>query len=277
MDAAVRRSHDHHDAPDTEAAFERMTALQDGPSREVLRERIVCAWLPMASRLARKYRNRGEEFEDLEQVAALGLTKAVERYDPSRGYAFESYAVPVILGEIKRHFRDCTWDIHVPRRVQELRNRVRKSIQELSQTSEGRTPSVAAIAEHSKLSEEEVRQGMEAMQSYSSLSLDAEMSGSTRGYNLLDTLGATETAYQQVVRRETVKPCLRRLPERERRILYLRYYRDMTQSRIADQLGISQMHVSRVLRATCEKVRREVEADMQEASDAPEVESQAAA
>jgi RNA polymerase sigma-B factor len=125
---------------------------------------------------------------------------------------------------------------------------VRKSVQALSQTSGGRSPSVAAIAEHSKLTEEEVRLGMEAMQSYSSLSLDAEMSSTTRGgYSLLDTLGATETAYQQVVRRETVKPCLRRLPERERRILYLRYYRDMTQSRIADQLGISQMHVSRLL------------------------------
>jgi RNA polymerase sigma-B factor len=260
MDAGSRRSHDHHDAPDTEAAFERMTSLGDGPGRDELRERIVCAWLPMASRLARKYRNRGEEPEDLEQVAALGLTKAVERYDPARGYAFESYAVPVILGEIKRHFRDCTWDIHVPRRVQELRNRVRKTIQELSQTSGG-TPSVAAIAAHSGLSEDDVRAGMEAMQSYSSLSLDAEMAGGdASGYSLLDTLGATETAYQRVVRRETVKPCLRRLPERERRILYLRFYRDMTQSRIADQLGISQMHVSRVLRATCEKVRREVEA-----------------
>jgi RNA polymerase sigma-B factor len=261
MDAGSRRSHDHHDAPDTEAAFERMTTLRDGPSREVLRERIVCAWLPMAIRLARKYRNRGEEPEDLEQVAALGLTKAVERYDPARGHAFESYAVPVILGEIKRHFRDCTWDIHVPRRVQELRNRVRRTMQELAQDSGGRTPGVAAIAERSGLPEEDVRAGMEALQSYSSLSLDAEMSGGgASGYTLLDTLGATETAYQHVVRRETVKPCLRRLPERERRILYLRYYREMTQRGIADQLGISQMHVSRVLRATCEKVRREVEA-----------------
>lgn len=261
MDAGTRRSHDHHDAPDTEAAFERMTSLGAGPSREVLRERIVCAWLPMAIRLARKYRNRGEESEDLEQVAALGLTKAVERYDPARGNAFESYAVPVILGEIKRHFRDCTWDIHVPRRVQELRNRVRRAMQEVGQET-GRTPGIKEIARHSGLSEEDVRAGMEAMQSYSSLSLDAEMAGggsSSSGYTLLDTLGATETAYRQVIRRETVKPCLRRLPERERRILYLRYYRDMTQSSIADQLGISQMHVSRVLRATCEKVRREVE------------------
>lgn len=268
--ATSRRKHDHHDAPDTEAAFKQMAALHDGPIRDALRGRIVCAWLPMASRLAGKYRDRGEQFEDLEQVAAVGLIKAVDRFDPARASAFESYAVPVILGEIRRYFRDCTWDVHVPRRVQELRSRVRRSMQELDERPTSSPRVVARLAEHSGLSEEDVRLGMDAIQSYSSLSLDAEMSasgsggdsgfGQGSGYTLLDALGAPEPAYQQVVRRESVKGCLRRLPERERQLLYLRYYREMTQSRIATRMGMSQMHVSRVLRATCEKVRAEVEA-----------------
>ncbi|MBB1244707.1 SigB/SigF/SigG family RNA polymerase sigma factor, partial [Streptomyces durbertensis] len=250
-----RPRHDHHDAPDTTAALQRLTTLPDGPERDALRQEVVSAWLPMAGRLARKYRNRGEETEDLEQVAALGLTKAVERFDPSLGKAFESYAVPMILGEIKKHFRDNTWDVHVPRRVQELRNRVRRSVRELAATT-GRAPTIAQLAEHTGLSQEDAQLGLDALESYSSLSLDAELPGAESGYSLLDTLGSAEPAYQRIISRESVKPCLRRLPEREKRILYLRFYCDMTQSRIADRLNISQMHVSRVLRRTCERVRR---------------------
>lgn len=255
-----RSRHNHHDAPDTTAELERLAGLPEGPERDHLRQQIVCAWLPMAGRLARKYRNRGEDTEDLEQVAALGLTKAVERYDPARGNAFESYAVPMILGEIKKHFRDCTWDVHVPRRVQELRNRVHRSVRDLTLTSSGKTPTAAQIAEHSGLTEKEVKLGLDALQSYSSLSLDAELPGADTTQTLLDTLGAPDPAYERIVRREAVSPFLRRLPERERRILYLRFYCGMTQSRIAAQLDISQMHVSRVLRTTCERVREEVEA-----------------
>ncbi|OEV03840.1 SigB/SigF/SigG family RNA polymerase sigma factor [Streptomyces oceani] len=255
-----RPRHPHDDAPDTAADFQRIAGLPDGPHREELRQRVVRAWIPMAHRLAARYRNRGESLEDLQQVAALGLVKAVARYDPSRGTAFESYAVPTIVGELKRHFRDHMWDVHVPRRVQHLRNHVRTSHRELSLTL-GRSPSVAQIAEHSGLSQEDVLLGMEALDSYSTLSLDAELPGADDGYSLQDTLTSAEPGFDLVLYREAVKPQLRRLPEREQRILYLRFFCEMTQSRIAEQLGISQMHVSRLINQTCDRIHRRIEAE----------------
>ncbi|RLL65685.1 SigB/SigF/SigG family RNA polymerase sigma factor [Streptomyces sp. Z26] len=258
---AKRARHPHDDAPDTAADFERIAALPDGPERDELRQRVVRLWVPMAHRLAGRYRNRGESLEDLQQVAALGLVKAVARYDPSRGTAFESYAVPTIVGEIKRHFRDHMWDVHVPRRVQHLRNHVRVSHRELSLTLGGRSPSVAQIAEHSGLSQEDVLLGMEALESYSTLSLDAELPSADDGYSLQDTLATPEPGFDLVVYREAVKPQLSSLPERERRILYLRFFCEMTQSRIAEQLGISQMHVSRLINQTCDRIHRRVEAE----------------
>ncbi|PJE93708.1 B/F/G family RNA polymerase sigma-70 factor [Streptomyces carminius] len=261
---AKHARHPHDDAPDTTAEFRRIAELPDGPERDELRQRVVRAWMPMAERLARHFRNRGESLEDLEQVAALGLVKAVTRYDPARGSAFESFAVPTIVGEIKRHFRDHMWGLHVPRRVQELRNRVRASSRQLSHSLDGRTPGVKEIAEHSGLTEEEVRIGSEALESYSTLSLDAELPGADDGYALVDTLGSAEPGFDLVVYRESLKPRLRNLPERERRILYLRFFCDMTQSRIAEQLGISQMHVSRLISRTCHRLQAEVEADQEQ-------------
>ncbi|MFC9279351.1 SigB/SigF/SigG family RNA polymerase sigma factor [Streptomyces collinus] len=252
--APARRTHD--DAPDTLALFARMAELEEGPEREELRDELVTAWLPMAHRIAGRFRDRGESVEDLRQVAALGLVKAVDRFDPERG-AFESYAVPTITGEVKRHFRDRMWALRVPRRVQELRNRVRVARRELTQNPGTPEPSPAAIAEHTGLTEEEVAAGMEALESFSTLSLDAELSSGEDGYSLADTLGATDTSYDVVVDREAAKEGLRRLPERERAILYMRYFEDMTQSRIADQLGISQMHVSRLISRSCARVRDE--------------------
>jgi RNA polymerase sigma-B factor len=198
--------------------------------------------------------------EDLEQVAHLGLVKAVLRYDPSFGTAFESYAVPTIVGELKRHFRDHLWGLHVPRRVQELRNRVRAAERELTHTLDGRRPSEAEIAEQAGLTEEEVRAGQEALQSYAVLSLDAELTGPDESFSLLDTLGADEHGYDLVVDREAVRDRLRELPERERRILYLRFFKGMTQSSIAEEIGVSQMHVSRLLSRTCSRLREQVEA-----------------
>ncbi|UVN54073.1 sigma-70 family RNA polymerase sigma factor [Streptomyces albus] len=220
-----RSKHPHDDAPDTSAEFRRIAELPDGPQKDELRRSVVRAWMPMAGRLARHFRNRGEALEDLEQVAALGLVKAVARYDISRGCAFESFAVPTIVGEIKRHFRDHMWGLHVPRRVQELRNRVRIGQRELSHTLDGRSPSVQRIAEHTGLSEEDVLLGMEALESYSTLSLDAQLPGADDGYSLADTLGDAEPGYDRIVYREAVKPRLERLPERERRILYMRSIR----------------------------------------------------
>ncbi|GGY87774.1 RNA polymerase sigma factor [Streptomyces olivaceoviridis] len=253
--ATTRRNHD--DAPDTAELFVRLAELEDGPERDAVRDELVTAWLPMAHRIAGRFRDRGESVEDLRQVAALGLVKAIDRFDPSRG-AFESYAVPTITGEVKRHFRDRMWALRVPRRVQELRNRVRVARRELTQNPGSPEPTVADIAAHTGLSEEDVAAGMEALESFSTLSLDAELSSGDDGYSLADTLGATDTSYDVVVDREAAKEGLRRLPERERAILYMRFFEDMTQSRIADRLGISQMHVSRLISRSCARVRDEV-------------------
>ncbi|MGV4983734.1 SigB/SigF/SigG family RNA polymerase sigma factor [Streptomyces sp. NRAIS4] len=252
--APARRPHD--DAPDTAGLFTRLAELDDGPERDAVRDELVAAWLPMAHRIAGRFRDRGESVEDLRQVAALGLVKAVDRFDPSRG-AFESYAVPTITGEIKRHFRDRMWALRVPRRVQELRNRVRVARRELTQLPGSPEPTAAAMAAHTGLTEEEVGTGMEALDSFSTLSLDAELSTGDDGYSLADTLGAADTSYDVVVDREAAKEGLRRLPERERAILYMRFFEDMTQSRIADRLGISQMHVSRLISRSCARVRDE--------------------
>ncbi|MFF9898337.1 RNA polymerase sigma factor SigF [Streptomyces longispororuber] len=254
--------HPHDDAPDTAEAFRRLCELPHGPERDALREEIVRAWLPMAERLAGRFRNRGESLEDLRQVAALGLVKAVDRYDPERGNAFESYAVPTVTGEIKRHFRDHMWTLHVPRRVQDLRNRVRFACQDLSQTVSGRAPTIAEIAERARMSEEDAATGLEALDSFTALSLDAELPGSDDGYALRDTLGGPDPALDVVVDREAVKPRLAQLPERERAILYMRFFGDMTQSRIAEHLGISQMHVSRLISRCCGRLRDEITRDM---------------
>ncbi|MFF5497234.1 SigB/SigF/SigG family RNA polymerase sigma factor [Streptomyces aquilus] len=252
--AAPRRRHD--DAPDTATLFARLAALEDGPERDAVRDELVTAWLPMAHRIAGRFRERGESLEDLRQVAALGLVKAVDRFDPERG-AFESYAVPTITGEVKRHFRDRMWALRVPRRVQELRNKVRVARRELTQTPGTPEPTPADLAAHTGLTEDEVTAGLEALESYSALSLDAELSTGDDGYSLADTLGSSDSSYDVVVDRESVKAGLSRLPERERAILYMRFFEDMTQSRIADQLGISQMHVSRLISRSCARVRAE--------------------
>jgi RNA polymerase sigma-B factor len=249
-----RRAHD--DAPETAALFARLAVLDDGPERGALRDELVAAWLPMAHRIAGRFRDRGESVEDLRQVAALGLVKAVDRYDPARG-AFESYAVPTITGEVKRHFRDRMWALRVPRRVQELRNRVRVARRELTQHPGTPEPTAADIAAHTGLTEDEVAAGLEALESFSTLSLDAALSAGEDGHRLADTLGATDGSYDVVVDREAAKEGLRRLPERERAILYMRFFEDMTQSRIADRLGISQMHVSRLISRSCARVRAE--------------------
>ncbi|CAL9359552.1 RNA polymerase sigma factor SigF [Streptomyces sp. enrichment culture] len=251
------KPHPHDDAPDTAGAFARLARLPEGPERKMLRDELVEAWLPMAERIAVRFRGRGEALEDLYQVAALGLVKAVDHYDPARGNAFEAYAVPTVTGEIKRHFRDHMWTLHVPRRVQDLRNRVRHAVRELAQTTPGRAPTVPEIAEYARLTESEVRTGMEALECFSALSLEAEMPG-TDGYVLGDAVGGPDPAFDAVVDRVAVRPCLEALPERERIILYLRFFRGMTQSTIAEQLGISQMHVSRLLSNCFAHLREEL-------------------
>ncbi|MFI2780456.1 SigB/SigF/SigG family RNA polymerase sigma factor [Streptomyces sp. ALB3] len=243
--------------PSTDSAFRRLRTLPRGAERDALRNDLVCSWLPMAHRIASRFRHRGEHMDDLRQVAAMGLVKAVDRYDPSRGKAFETYAVPTVTGELKRHFRDHMWDVHVPRRIQDLRNRVRASRRDLTQAHGGCPPTCAEMAADTGLSEEDVRLGLEAVNGCSALSLDAEPPGDG-GTTLADRMGCRDRALDVAVDREAVKPGLRELPERERTVLYLRYFRDMTQEGIAEALGISQMHVSRLLRRSCAHVRDSV-------------------
>jgi RNA polymerase sigma-B factor len=263
MTPRVKPKHPHDDAPDTAADFQRLAALPEGPAKERLRQDLVTAWLPMANRLAGRYRNRGESPDDLRQVAAVGLVKAVNGYDPSRGTPFEGYAVPTIDGEIKRHFRDCMWAVHVPRRVQELRSRVREAYLSLDGSRDGPSPTVRDIAERAYLTEEEAKDGLAALDSYSSLSLDAgqQGDGNTIFHSLSDALGEVDAKIDVVIDRESVKPLISRLPERERTILYLRFFQDMTQSRIAADLGISQMHVSRLISTSCNWIRSQALAE----------------
>ncbi|MEU2573634.1 SigB/SigF/SigG family RNA polymerase sigma factor [Streptomyces anulatus] len=240
------------DDPDTAADFRRLAGLSDGPVKEHLRGRIICAWLPMAHRLAARYRDRGETLEDLRQVAAVGLVNAVDRYDPAVTPAFAPFAIPTITGEIKRHFRDRMWTVHVPRRVQNLRNTVRLARAELA--AAGLPTSLVHIAEHTGLSQDEVRQGNEALHGFSALSIDAEIAG--HGDALLgDSLGAVDEAFDLVLDREAARPGILCLPEREKRVLYLRFFADLTQSAIAAELGVSQMHVSRLISESCRRIR----------------------
>lgn len=247
------RTHAHDDSPDTAEAFRLLATLPDGPRRRALRDEVVTVWLPMAERIAIRFRGRGESLEDLYQVAALGLVKAVDGFAPARGTAFESYAIPTITGEIKRHFRDRMWMLHVPRRVQDLRNTVRK---ELVQLSSGQA-TVAEIASRTRLSEDEVREGMRALDCYAAMSLDAERFGG-EGAALGDEVGEPDSGYDLVVDRVSAGPLIADLPERERTILYLRFFRGMTQSAIAAELGISQMHVSRLLSTCFIRLREQV-------------------
>ncbi|MDG4856858.1 SigB/SigF/SigG family RNA polymerase sigma factor [Streptomyces sp. T-3] len=257
----TRSTHPHDDAPDTTAAFARIATLPDGPEKSALRQEVVCAWMPMAVRLARRYRYRGESFEDLVQVAQLGLVKAVSRFDPGRGAAFQSFAIPTILGAMKRHFRDGLWGVHVPRRVQELRMKVRAAVQELDCSPDTGGPAVEEIAALTGLSEAEVRLGQGALESFALLSLDARPVYFDDGRALTDTLGEAEPGFDWIVNRESLRPLLKALPEREQQILYLRFFREMTQRGIAEQFGISQMHVSRLISGTCARLRDQVMAE----------------
>jgi RNA polymerase sigma-B factor len=212
--------------------------------REALRDDLTRFCLPFAGRLARRYRGRGEPLEDLEQVARLGLVKAIDRYDPARG-SFTAYAVITISGEIKRHFRDKTWGVHVPRRIQDLCLEVSHASMVLT-TELSRTPTVAELAVHLKIGEPAVREALESSAGYSPASLNAPAGGEGAA-EFGDLLGGADTELESVDDKLTVAELLLRLPARERRMLAMRFYGNRTQAEIAAELGISQMHVSRLL------------------------------
>ena len=236
--------------------FRRLTATGD----PAIREELVGIHLPLVEYLARRFRNRGEPLEDLVQVGTIGLLKAIDRFDLDREVEFSTYATPTIVGEIKRHFRDKGWAVRVPRRLQELKLSLTKAISELSQR-EGRAPTVAELAAFLKMSEEEVLEGLESANAYSTVSLDAPDSGDDDAPAVADSLGIVDDSLEGVEYRESLKPLLERLPPREKRILLLRFFGNMTQSQIATELGISQMHVSRLLARTLAQLREGLTVD----------------
>jgi RNA polymerase sigma-B factor len=247
-----------HAAPDRTQArelFERLTQLPAGdPERTRIRATLVELHLPLVEYLARRFRNRGEWLDDLTQVATIGLIKSIDRFDLERGVEFSTYATPTIVGEIKRHFRDKGWAVRVPRRLQELKLSLTKAIGDLAQR-EGRAPTVSELAAHLQMSEEEVLEGLESANAYSTVSLDAPDSGDEDAPAVADSLGMIDDALEGVEYRESLKPLLERLPPREKKILLLRFFGNMTQSQIAAELGISQMHVSRLLARTLAQLR----------------------
>ncbi|MCI0688473.1 MAG: RNA polymerase sigma factor SigF [Sporichthyaceae bacterium] len=227
------------------------------PERTALREKLVEVHLPLVEHLARRFRNRGEPLDDLIQVATIGLIKSVDRFDPGRGVEFSTYATPTIVGEIKRHFRDKGWAVRVPRRLQELRLALTSATAELSQLH-GRAPTVAELAAHLKLSEDDVLEGLESANAYSTLSLDVPEQGEQDSPLVADSLGAEDEELEGVEYRESLKPLLAKLPPREKKILLLRFFGNMTQSQIAEEIGISQMHVSRLLARTLAQLRQDL-------------------
>lgn len=228
----------------------------DDPARQAARDELIEMHLPLVEHIVTRFRHRGEPRSDLVQVGTVGLINAVDRFDPSRGTAFSTFATPTIAGEIKRHFRDRGWAIRVPRRLQELRMRISAATDMLSQQT-GRSPTTRELAEYLDVDEDDVLDGLESAQAYSTISLDlpvgsADQSGSVA---IGDEIGDDDTALELVENRETLRVLLAQLPARERQIIMLRFFRNRTQSQIASELGISQMHVSRLLSRSLEQLR----------------------
>jgi RNA polymerase sigma-B factor len=219
------------------------------------REELVRRYLPLAEYLARRFSGRGESHDDLFQVASLGLLNAIDRFDTDRDVQFTTYAAATIVGEVKRHFRDKGWAVRVPRRLQEVGLRMNAVLPELSQEL-GRSPTVAELAARCDASAEEILEAMEASQAYSTSSLDAP--ASEEGAAPIDVLGSEDESISMLEEWASVAPAVRNLPKRERTVLYLRFFRGLTQSEIAREVGVSQMHVSRILAQSLRSLRETV-------------------
>jgi RNA polymerase sigma-B factor len=223
------------------------------------REKLIEQYLPLVRSLARRYSYRGEQLEDLVQVGCIGLIKAIDRFDIDRGVELTTYATPNIIGEIKRHFRDKGWSVRVPRGLQELNVRLSHLVEDLTVQLE-RSPTIAELAKAAGVEEEEVLEALESGQAYATLSLSTGGGGSDDGSDLdpLESLGEIEHQYEVSEDRALLEPGFRVLDDRERTILHLRFFEGLTQSQIAQQVGISQMHVSRLIRRALEKIREEI-------------------
>ena len=250
-------------ARETDALFRRLLKHKDEATREELIERF----LPLARQLARRYQRANEPLDDLVQVASIGLVKAVDRFDLDRGVAFSSYAVPTILGELKRYFRDSGWAVHVPRGVQERAMQVDRAVKELSGQL-GRSPSVDEVAEQLHISTEDVLEAMEAGLAYEAMSLDAQRAGTDgEGDTFADSIGEEDLRFDIVEYEATIEPTLRALPRRDQIVLHLRFAQDMTQSQIAERIGVSQMQVSRLIRRALSRLRAVAEATEKKAEE----------
>jgi RNA polymerase sigma-B factor len=227
---------------------------------ERAREELIERYLPLARRLARRYQRSEEPLEDLTQVASLGLVKAVDRYDEHRDTAFSSFAVPTILGELRRHFRDRTWSVRVPRELQELTLRVDKAVSALS-SEHGRAPTVGEIAAAMECSEEQVLEALQAAGAYRAGSLDAPRAatGEEAGESVGETIGVQEGGFERAEERATLGPMFARITERERLVLTLRFAEDLTQAEIGERIGVSQMQVSRLIRQALARLRESLQ------------------
>jgi len=247
------------DEAEREHLRQRFRDLKDTGDRAI-RDELIEAHLRLAEHLARRFNNRGVPLEDLVQVASLGLVKAVERFEPERGLEFSTFATPTIVGELKRHFRDKGWAVRVPRRIQELHVEVNSLVGTLTQRL-GRSPTIEELARASGTSEEEVLEAMEAAQAYRSTSIDAPGGGEDPGLGLAGRLGDEDSNLFAAENRMLVETLIDTLPKREQLIMRLRFYESMTQSQIAARLGISQMHVSRLLARSLAQLRSHLEQD----------------
>jgi RNA polymerase sigma-B factor len=243
---------DLEDKSGDDVSRELFDRVQEDPAA---RDQLVAIYLPLAEYLARRFAGRGEPVEDLIQVASIGLIKAIDRFDTERGPRFSTYATPTIVGELKRHFRDKGWAIRMPRRLQEIGLQVRGAIAEAYQEL-GRSPTVSELANRTGLTQEQVLEAMETVRAYSVDSLDAtdDDDDESRGNRIADE----EDPFELLEAWAAVRPLIQALPERDRLVLYYRFHHQLTQSQIAEKLGISQMHVSRLLARTLDRLRAAV-------------------
>ncbi len=247
------------DRQEVRQLFRAYRETDEEEQRSQHRARLVDQYIGLVEFLARRFRNRGEPLEDLVQVGTIGLLKAIDRFDLEREVEFSTYATPTVVGELKRHFRDKGWAVRVPRRLQELHLELSKIVNRLGQEL-GRSPTVLEIAEAADISEETVLEGLEIAQAYNFTSLDAPIDNNESGStSFADQLGTEDEHLENLEYRASLAPEMAKLPERERRILYLRFFKGMTQSEIAERLGISQMHVSRLLNRTLIRLREALE------------------
>ncbi len=260
----ARRSHSRGDSYDNiEPWFEKLSAVPPGDeSHDALRRQVIELCLPLADHIARKFNGRGEQFDDLEQTARVGLVLAVDRYDVTRGSSFLSFAIPTIMGEVRRHFRDRTWAVRVPRRLKEIQLRIGPATEELSQRL-GRMPNAREIADELDVDLVEVTRTLVAGNGYQTNSIDGVThdgrDNSTQP--ITDTLGADEPCYQLTEDAMAVRPLIAALPAEERRVLIMRFYESRTQGEIAAELGVSQMQVSRILSRTLALLREQALAE----------------